>query len=101
MKTRSLCLIAAATLAASLFAPTAFAEGTERAAACKKETALLKGEEHDRAYAKCLKADKVARTDSPAQDRQQNKMKACNAEAGKKELKGDERRAFMSSCLKG
>jgi 3-mercaptopyruvate sulfurtransferase SseA len=32
---------------------------------------------------------------------QQNKMKHCNEEAKKKELKGDERRAFMSSCLKG
>lgn len=32
---------------------------------------------------------------------QQEKMKACNAQAAKKQLKGDERRAFMSSCLKG
>jgi hypothetical protein len=32
---------------------------------------------------------------------QQNKMKSCNAEAAKKELKGDERRPFMSTCLKG
>lgn len=31
---------------------------------------------------------------------QQNKMKTCNFEAGKKELKGEERRAFMSDCLK-
>lgn len=30
---------------------------------------------------------------------QQNKMKTCNAEAGKKELKGDERKAFMKTCL--
>ena len=30
---------------------------------------------------------------------QQNKMKECNAEAGKKSLKGDERRAFMKACL--
>ena len=30
---------------------------------------------------------------------QQEKMKACNEEAGKKELKGDERKTFMSSCL--
>ncbi len=29
---------------------------------------------------------------------QQEKMKACNAQAGDK--KGDERKAFMSSCLK-
>ena len=76
-------------------------EFEDRTAACKKETSHLKGEEHSTAFARCLKADKVARTDSPAQDRQQNKMKACNAEAGRKELKGDERRAFMSNCLKG
>jgi hypothetical protein len=31
---------------------------------------------------------------------QQNRMKSCNAEAAKKELKGDERKAFMSSCLR-
>ncbi len=32
---------------------------------------------------------------------QQQRMKACNAEAKGKSLKGDERRSFMSSCLKG
>src|SRR5687768_11281629 len=31
---------------------------------------------------------------------QQDKMKSCNAEAGTKLLKGDERQAFMSKCLK-
>ena len=31
---------------------------------------------------------------------QQEKMTACNAEATTKALKGDERKAFMSSCLK-
>jgi len=30
---------------------------------------------------------------------QQDKMKTCNADAGKKELKGDERKAFMKTCL--
>jgi hypothetical protein len=44
---------------------------------------------------------KTPRTPSPAQKAQQEKMKACNAEAGKKELKGDERKKFMSECLKG
>jgi psiF repeat len=38
---------------------------------------------------------------STARERQQDKMKRCNAEAGQKALKGDERRAFMSACLKG
>ena len=30
---------------------------------------------------------------------QQEKMKECNAEASKKNLKGEERKTFMSSCL--
>ncbi len=30
---------------------------------------------------------------------QQEKMKACNAEAKTKALAGDERKKFMSSCL--
>lgn len=36
---------------------------------------------------------------SPAQIAQQEKMKSCNAEAATKELKGDERKKFMSNCL--
>lgn len=44
--------------------------------------------------------EKPKRQPTAAQTAQQNKMKACNAEAGKKGLKGDERRAFMSECLK-
>ena len=30
---------------------------------------------------------------------QQNKMKSCNKEAGAKNLKGEERKKFMSTCL--
>jgi hypothetical protein len=44
--------------------------------------------------------DKDTPRAAPAEGSQQHKMKVCNAEAGKKQLKGDERRAFMSSCLK-
>ena len=36
---------------------------------------------------------------SAAQKKQQERMRDCNEKAGDK--KGDERRAFMSSCLKG
>ena len=32
---------------------------------------------------------------------QQSRMKACNADAKSQALKGDERKAFMSTCLKG
>ena len=31
---------------------------------------------------------------------QQNKMTTCNADATAKSLKGDDRKAFMSTCLK-
>lgn len=37
----------------------------------------------------------------PAHEPQTHKMVRCNEEAGKKQLRGDERRAFMSACLKG
>lgn len=36
-----------------------------------------------------------------AHEPQTHKMVRCNEEAGKKQLRGDERRAFMSACLKG
>jgi hypothetical protein len=35
-----------------------------------------------------------------AETAQQNKMTTCNADATAKSLKGDERKAFMSNCLK-
>lgn len=35
-----------------------------------------------------------------AANAQQEKMKSCNKEAGEKALKGDERKKFMSECLK-
>jgi hypothetical protein len=47
-------------------------------------------------------ADKAA---PPAAEKQksaqQNKMGECNKEAADKKLKGDERKKFMSECLKG
>ena len=36
-----------------------------------------------------------------AQKKQQERMNACNKQAGDKKLKGDERKKFMSECLKG
>ncbi|HKO88746.1 MAG TPA: PsiF family protein [Burkholderiales bacterium] len=37
---------------------------------------------------------------TPKQAAQTAKMKACNAEAKEKQLKGDARKTFMSTCLK-
>jgi psiF repeat-containing protein len=38
---------------------------------------------------------------SEAQKKQQERMNACNKQASDKKLKGDERKSFMSTCLKG
>lgn len=37
--------------------------------------------------------------DAKAPSTQQGKMKTCNADAKTKDLKGDERKAFMKECL--
>ena len=73
-------------------------KGGDKAASCAREARELKGEEHHRFVADCLKRDGNG---ANGHHSQQNKMKLCNVEAGRKELRGDERRAFMSSCLKG
>ena len=43
----------------------------------------------------------VASPPAWAQASQQTKMKTCNAQANKQQLKGDARQTFMSGCLKG
>ena len=71
----------------------------------------LKGADRKAFMSKCLKKDYVLKSAAAKSDakataasgkmKQQDKMKSCNAEAKAKELKGDERKKFMSSCLKG
>jgi hypothetical protein len=70
----------------------------------------LKGDERKAFMSKCLKKDYVLKSEakpaavaapSTAKATQQDKMKSCNADAKAKNLKGDERKKFMSSCLKG
>ena len=43
--------------------------------------------------------ESVKKAPSPAQQAQQEKMKACNANAGTQALKGEERKKFMRECL--
>ena len=47
-----------------------------------------------------LAAEKETKKPTPAQQAQRERMKACNADAKTQQLKGDERKTFMSSCLK-
>jgi len=42
----------------------------------------------------------VAMPASTAENSQQNKMKACQAQAGDKKLEGKDRQAFVNDCLK-
>jgi hypothetical protein len=80
-----------------------------RFAACAHESKGLRGEEHQKFMSDCLKgneAEGAARKEGSqrAADEtgsQQNRMRTCNEEAARRTLHGDERRAFMSSCLKG
>ena len=47
------------------------------------------------------KDDCEARQQAASHEPQTHKMVRCNEEAGRKQLRGDERRAFMSACLRG
>ena len=47
------------------------------------------------------KAEKSTKKEpTAAQKKQQERMKECNMQAEDKKLKGDDRKKFMSSCLK-
>lgn len=46
-------------------------------------------------------AAEAKKAPSAAQLAQQDKMKSCNKEATAKALKGDDRKAFMKTCLSG
>ena len=93
----------------------AFAAG-EKMKGCSKEATGMKGDERKAFMKKCLSKDYVLKHDAmvgapaaapatpaapTASSAQQDKMKACNADAKTKGLKGDERKKFMSACLKG
>jgi len=85
MKSATTVLLALAALAIALPAPLLASERPATVA--------------DVAEAKPAKSDD---TETPRpRTSQQEKMKTCNAEAKAKDLHGDERRAFMSTCLKG
>lgn len=103
-------LIALACLGFAVIAGQAVAgEQQEKMKGCNAEAKGMKGDERKAFMGKCLKKDYVlkanaapaAETKADAKPKQQDKMKTCNADAKSKELKGDERKKFMSSCLKG
>lgn len=58
-----------------------------------KKQQFKDGEARQAFMSTCLKGGKAIT--------QQEKMAACNKEAGAKAMKGDDRKAFMSKCLSG
>jgi len=46
------------------------------------------------------KKDTPKKEPTAAQKKQQERMKQCNMQADEKKLKGDERKKYMSGCLK-
>lgn len=96
----------------------AFAAG-EKMKGCSKEATGMKGDERKAFMKKCLSKDYTLKADTAtaaptataatpaapaapaASPTQQGKMKMCNADAKAKGLKDNERKKFMSACLKG
>ncbi|OGT00323.1 MAG: PsiF repeat-containing protein [Gallionellales bacterium RIFCSPLOWO2_12_FULL_59_22] len=97
------CLGFAFTVSAPAFA----SAQQEKMKGCNKEATGMKGDERNAFMKKCLSKDYMLKTAAgapaaaAAPPAQQDKMKACNADAASKGLKGDERKKFMSACLKG
>jgi hypothetical protein len=97
---------------ASTAAPAAKTHTTQqqRMIDCNKQATGKKGAERKTFMSTCLKGGSTAAAAAPAhaaataptaKQTQQEKMKACNADATAKALKGADRKTFMSSCLKG
>ena len=114
---KRLLVLTAASLFALGLASTAMA-GTQqdKMKSCNAEakTKALKGDERKAFMKECLSAKKAAEpkaaeakptepkaAEPKAKATQQEKMKSCNTDAKTKGLKGDERKKFMSECLKG
>ena len=81
----------------------------QRMSDCSHESTGMKGDAHKKFMSECLKSNEspaavkasMGKPATTAKATQQQKMKTCNVEAGKKKLKGDERKKFMSECLSG
>lgn len=78
-------------------------KGDERKAFMKKclsKDYQLKADKATTAPAKATPATPATPAAQSNMPTQQDKMKACNADAKSRDLKGDERKMFISSCLK-
>jgi pentapeptide MXKDX repeat protein len=89
-------LVALIVAGAFAVATSAFAQTPPKTDAPKTDAAKTDAAKTDAAKTDTAKTD-TAKTDTAKTNPQQEKMKACNAQAGDK--KGDDRKAFMKTCL--
>lgn len=85
----------------------------QRMADCNKQAGEKKGPDRRDFMRQCMHGDKAAPAPAPAPQAipeakpaealkmtQQDRMRDCNKQASEKGVKGPDRRAFMSDCLK-
>ncbi len=107
MKTRTICLTACAIALASSVLPLRAADGEpyttpqrQKFAACAHESQGLKGDPRRQFMSECLRKHPPGSKDDVAGE-SGGRLAPCNAQADRRKLQGDERRAFLGTCLKG
>jgi len=98
LRTPAMKAISVALALLCLAAAPAWADNTaqqQRMADCSHKNKGLTGDAYKNAQKACL-----AGKGETGGNAQQERMKKCNADAGAKQLSGDARKTFMSSCLK-
>jgi hypothetical protein len=81
--------------------PLAFAQDKAKADENKAASAQTAPKAGEKKAAKTGKKAQQKKEPTAKQKAQQAKMQACAKDAGAKKLKGDERKKFMSTCMKG
>ena len=80
-------------------APVACGQDKGKATTGKKATTLAQSKEPTKAQKKAPTQAKKAPTQAPK--KQQDRMGDCNKQANLKNMKGEERKTFVSKCLSG
>jgi len=111
VKARYLCLSACAALLTLGAAPVRAADAAphpsnqrEKFAACAHQSRGMKGDERHAFMSECLKkhdAAHAARENVSAHANSARPQVPCSAEADRRKLQGEERRAFLGTCEKG
>jgi psiF repeat len=84
-----------------IFALAPLAQAQDKAAPAAEKKAAPAAEKKAAATGEKKAAKKAKKEPTEKQKAQRAKMKSCSADAKDKNLKGGDRKKFMSSCLKG